>query len=83
MGGLLGKLLSKLTLKNLAGCIGFIEAIFMAIKELLMWATRVCATLIFWTDVDDKAVAWLKEKFDKLEDWFENIKDFFLDLTGG
>ena len=80
---LIKMLLEKATVKNIAGIIGFIEAIFMAVRELLMLATRICATLIFWTDADDKAVAWLKEKFDKLEDMFENIKDFFLDLTGG
>ena len=74
--------LSKATLKNIAGVIGFIESLFPVIRELLMVITRICTTIIPG-DTDDKIVAKIKAIFDEIEKVFEKVKDFFLDLTAG
>lgn len=69
--------LAKLIPKNIAGIIGVIEAVFTVIRELLMVAARVCATVIPG-DADDKMVAKIKEVFDKIDSVFKQIKDFLL-----
>ncbi len=69
--------LKRLIPKNIAGIVGVIEAVFNVIRELLMVAARICATIIPG-DADDKLVAKIKSIFDKVEAVFEKIKSFLL-----
>ena len=69
--------LKRLIPKNIAGIVGVIEAVFNVIRELLMVAARICATIIPG-DADDKLVAKIKSIFDKVEEVFEKIKSFLL-----
>ncbi len=69
--------LKRLIPKNVAGIVGVIEAIINVIRELLIVAARICATVIPG-DADDKIVAKIKAIFDKVEGAFERIKSFLL-----
>lgn len=69
--------LRKLLPKNVAGILGVIQTALPLIRELLMLATRVCATVIPG-EADDKIVAGIRKIFDIVEVKFARIKDFFL-----
>lgn len=73
----MGNFLKRLIPKNVAGIIGVVEAVFNVIRELLMVAARICATVIPG-DKDDKIVAKIRAVFDKVEEGFEKVKDFLL-----
>ena len=73
----MGNFLKRLIPKNIAGIIGVVEAVFNVIRELLIVAARICATIIPG-DADDKIVAKIRAIFDKVEAVFEKIKSFLL-----
>ena len=73
----MGAFLARLIPKNIAGIVGVVQAVITIIRELLIVATRVCATVIPG-DADDKAVAKVRAVFDKVEAVFEKIKGFLL-----
>ena len=75
----MGTFFQKLIPKNIAGIIGVVQGVLVAVREILMLATRICATVIPG-DKDDKAVAKIKAVFDKVESVFNKVKKFLLGL---
>lgn len=70
-------LIKKLIPKNIAAILGVVQTTIPVIRELLMVAARVCATIIPG-EADDKIVAVIRKYFDLFEKNFEKIKNFFL-----
>jgi len=70
-------ILNKLT--NLIGMIiGILQVALPIIKEAIAVVTRICGTVFFWTDVDERILLKVNEIYNIIYNGFEKFKNLWL-----
>ena len=78
MNTLLNKLLRWLP-TNIGAILGVIQAVIKFVKEIATLALDIIAPLIPG-DKDDKIILWVRDMCNKVDEWVEGIKVFFLKI---
>jgi len=72
-------LINKAT--NLVGMvIGITQVSLPIIKEAIAVVTRICGTIFFWTDVDEKILVKVNAIYNKINEGFEKFKNLWLSI---
>jgi len=73
------KMITKI--KNLIPVVlGIIQVVLPIIKEILVGLTRICEVVFFWTDIDEKVIAFLNKYYDIVNNFVEKIKRWLLGM---
>ena len=62
----------------IATVIGILQVSLPIIKEALATVTRICGTIFFWTEVDERILEKINNIYDTVYDGFEKFKNLWL-----